>query len=88
MTASLSLLHIMGSNTLVMDSSKQITYQLPYLQDKNCGGSIDIHFQNGEVTVSLALLLINAANMLVMHNSKHIPFQLPYLHDQESLALS
>jgi len=84
---SLYLLHILGGNTLVMDSSEQITYQLPDLQDKKFGGSFDNHFQKGEVTVSLALLLIQAANMLIIHNSKHIPFQLPYLHHQKSLTL-
>ena len=33
-TVSLSLLPIMAANTLVMDNSEQITYQLPYLQDQ------------------------------------------------------
>jgi hypothetical protein len=30
----ISLLCILGGNTLVMDSSEQITYHLPYLQDQ------------------------------------------------------
>jgi hypothetical protein len=34
MTVSLSILRIVGGNTSVMDSSEQITYKLPYLQDQ------------------------------------------------------
>jgi len=32
-TVSISLLRIMGANTLFMDNSEHITYQLPYFQD-------------------------------------------------------
>jgi len=71
---------------LWITAHKSLTNYLIY-KTKNLWGSIDAHFQDGEVNMSLALLLIKAANMLVTHNSKHIPFQLPYLHYQKALTL-
>jgi len=88
-TISLSLLPIMACNSLVMDNSWQITYQLRYSKGQI---SLRLHWgsvSNEEVTVCLAVLIAKAANMLVVtHNWKHIPFQSPYLQYQLSLTLS
>jgi len=56
-------------------------------KDKSCWSSIDIHFQNGAVTMLLSLWPVQAATTSVMHNSDHFAFQFPYSHSQQSFTL-
>jgi hypothetical protein len=59
---SLALFTIEANNKLVMDTSNQITLQIPLYIIKDSGHSIDTHFQNGAVTVSVSHLPIMADN--------------------------
>ena len=66
-------------------SSHHIDY--PICKAKTHWHFIDVHFQNGAVTMALSLLALKATDMLFMHNSNQITFQLHYLQDQKSLIL-
>jgi len=62
-TVSLGLLHIVDGNTLVMDSSEQITYNYLIYKTKHCGGSIDAW---GVVALTQTILPIKAVNTSIM----------------------
>jgi len=59
----------------------------PRYMTKNCGRSVNAHFQDGAGSVSLNHLPIQAANTLFMTICNLSPARLPRIHDQKLLTL-
>jgi len=65
-------------------ANSQINY--PTCKTKNCGRSVDAHFQNGAGTVSLSLLHINSAYSSFINLWIQLPLRLPRIQHQKSLG--
>jgi hypothetical protein len=83
-TWSLALLTMLGGNTLVMNSSEQITYQLPYVQAQTWGGSIDAW---GVAALTQTILPVKAAKSSIMGKCRSTALGLYKMQNTKSLTL-